>query len=107
MPRSSRRGAIYQGTRCGIASAMRLVLSTKSGPNVPRLLIPDTWVDIRVENVHQQICQEEYRCEDNDDGLHHLKISRPDGIHSQQASARPGEDALDDDRAGEQHARGG
>src|SRR5215831_11204756 len=54
MARKNRRGMMYQGGRCGIAIAIGLIPFSYR-LYVPELLIPDTRVNVRIENIHHQV----------------------------------------------------
>src|SRR5262249_37151669 len=87
MARRNRRGMMYQGGRCGIAIAIGLI-PFSNRLYMLELLIPDTRVNVRIENIHHQVSHGEDGGEDDDNGLHHLEIPGSDCIHDQQSSTR-------------------
>src|SRR5262245_12743929 len=64
----------------------------------------DPRIEIRVDDVHQEIDDDEGAREDEYRGLHDGVVAVEDGLHGQAADARPGKDRLGDHRAPEQRA---
>src|SRR6185436_5907547 len=98
--RAPRRvSAIREGTYQGRDRTVTVAIEMPPSP------VADSRVEVRVEDVDQEVRHDEDRREHDHDGLDDLVVTRPDGVDGQQPGARPGEDALGHDRSGHQDAR--
>src|SRR5215469_13412919 len=64
--------------------------------------VPNAWVDIRVNQVREQIDHDEHDRKEQDNPLYHRVVPSVDGVQQQAPDARPCEHRLGQDGAPEQ-----
>src|SRR5262245_54385139 len=88
------RGRAYQGSDRTVIVAIEVPPSSVANPRV----------EVRVQDVDQEVCHYEDRGEHDHNGLDNLIVAGSHGVDGQEASAWPGEDGLGHDRSRHQDA---
>src|SRR5688572_7364641 len=66
------------------------------------LMIPESWVCPGIEQIGEQASQRHHDAADDDSTDDERIIARADGVDDGESHSRPGEDLLDEERAGEE-----
>src|SRR4030095_11788143 len=97
--RASRKASpIREGTYQGRDRTVTVAIE------VPPSSVADSRVEVRVENVDQEVRHDEDRGEHDHDGLDNLVVPSSDGVDRQEPGSGPGEDALGHDGSRHQDA---
>src|SRR5215831_4428563 len=97
--RASRRAsAIRAGTYQGRDRTVTVAIE------MPPSSVADSRVEIRVQDVDQEVRHDEDCREHDHDGLDYLVVPGPDGVNREEPGARPGEDGLGHNGAGHEDA---
>src|SRR5262245_53914966 len=91
---SAIRGRAYHGSDRAVTVAIEM----------PPSSVADSRVEVRVQDVDQEVRQNENRREDDHDGLDNLVVPGPDGVDREEPGARPGKDGLGHNGAGHEDA---
>src|SRR5262249_4822092 len=90
--------AIREGTYQGGDRTVTVAMELSPSP------VADSRVEVRVQDVDQQVRHDEDRREHDHDGLDNLVVPGSDGVDGQEPGARPGEDGLGHNGAGHEDA---
>src|SRR5215510_9878157 len=91
---SAIRGRAYHGSDRAVTVAIEM----------PPSSVADSRVEVRVQDVDQEVRHDEDRREHDHDGLDDLVVPRPHGVDGEEPGAGPGEDGLGHDGARHQDA---